>query len=152
MLKEKGHNTYTWHFPIPKNNLVNEFTIQAACCNSKTHGEALISVASTGPLFPAECTVSIPLSIAWKAPIAIASRVKSTEAFSPMETVMISTPSAHQRRPVYQLLAPFRITNLCSKSSRRNHLSCTPLGQYGITYAASQGLTLSFPPNRPIWH
>uniref|UniRef100_A0A0A9G8X3 Uncharacterized protein n=2 Tax=Arundo donax TaxID=35708 RepID=A0A0A9G8X3_ARUDO len=59
------------------------------------HGAMLTAVYSPGPELPAEQETTIPLLIAWKAPMAIESRKKlGAYPLAPTEREMTSTPSA----------------------------------------------------------
>ncbi|EOA12614.1 hypothetical protein CARUB_v10027452mg [Capsella rubella] len=60
----------------------------------KIHGATLIADPGSGPLLPADCTVRIPLAIAWKAPIEIVSFSYVEGSSPPIEMLMMSTPSA----------------------------------------------------------
>jgi hypothetical protein len=58
------------------------------------HGEEFSTDARSGPKFPAEAEVNIPRFIAWKDPIANGSSQYWIAKGCPMETDMMSTPSA----------------------------------------------------------
>lgn len=85
------HITSVCPFPRTTLSMIRRSMLLAATVS--IHGATLETVAPEGPLLPAAFDVSIPFSIAGKAPIAIGSSSKSFIEEKVIEIEIMSTPS-----------------------------------------------------------